>query len=75
MDMMESYSMRKIIKKDGTLNHENYKEIKFDFVTIEEELGKLILPGVKKFKYSDNDDPITFVTYLYEGHRGKNQKY
>lgn len=69
--MIKSYSMRKIIKKDGTLNHENYKEIKFDFVTIEEELGKLILPGVKKFKYSDNDDPITFVTYLYEGYRGK----
>jgi len=71
MDMIESFSMRKIIKKDGTLNHENYKEIKFDFVSIEEELGKLILPGVKKFKYSDNDDPITFVTYLYEGYRGK----
>ena len=71
LDMTESYSMRKIIKKDGTLNHENYKEIKFDFATIEEELGKLILPGVKKFKFSDNDDPITFVTYLYEGYRGK----
>ena len=71
IDMIESYSMRKIIKKDGTLNHDNYRDIKFDFATIEEELGKLILPGVKKFKYSDNDDPITFVTYLYEGYRGK----
>ena len=71
IDMIESYSMRKIFKNDGTLNHQKYKEIQFDFATIEEELGKLILPGVKKFKYSEKDDPITFVTYLYEGYRGK----
>ena len=35
---------------------------------IEEELGKKILPGIKKF----TNEKIRFVTYLYEGFRGEN---
>ena len=57
--------MRKslLADKKDTLN--KFKDINFeysfDFNFIEEELGKLILPGIKKFKKK-----IHFMTYLFE---------
>ena len=50
------------------INYKNYNDIIFDFDSIEEELGKKLLPGLKKF----NVDKIRFVTYLYEEFRGEN---
>ena len=73
-DLLTIYSTRNIfiINDDKIfLNYNNYKRIKFDFKSIEEKLGALILPGVKQFKYKDDDEPINFMTYLYEGYRGK----
>jgi len=35
---------------------------------IEEELGKIILPGLKRFKKGK----IKFITFLYEGFKGGN---
>ena len=65
-------SMRNIFsndnKKKDDINYSNYKDIIYNYDIIEEELGKKILPGVKKFTY----DKIKFVTYLYEGFRGEN---
>ena len=67
-DMIMIYSIRNIFDNDK-INYSNYRRIKFNFDEIESELGRLILPGLKKFK--SIDDPITFITYLYEGHRSQ----
>lgn len=61
-------SMRNIISKDNTINYKNYNDIIYDYDYIEEELGKIILPGIKKFK----KNKIKFITYLFEGFRGEN---
>jgi len=68
-DLISISSMRNIFEKTK-INYKNYNEIiyNFDFDFIEEELGKMILPGIKKFK----NDKIKFITYLFEGFRGGN---
>ena len=52
------YSMRNIFEEDNKINYKKYNEIKFNFDFIEEELGRIILPGIKKFK----PDKIKFIT-------------
>ena len=49
------------------LNFFNYNNFLYDFDTIEEELGKILLTGKRMF----NTDNIKFVTYSFEGFRGK----
>ena len=71
-DMIKVYSIRNIFDNNGDINYSNYKRIKFNFDEIESELGKLILPGLKKFKSSE--DPIKFMVYLYEGNRSQNSQ-
>ena len=67
--MIKKYSMRDIFK-NGKIEYKEYKNaIKFDFDSIESELGKIILPGIKKFISKDEDEPIKFVIYLYETFR------
>ena len=56
------------IFKNGKIDYKEFnKSIKFDFESIEIELGKLILPGVKKFIIGDNNnnEPIKFISFLY----------
>ena len=54
--------------KDKTiLNYFNYNNFIYDFNSIEEELGKILLTGKRLF----NNDKIKFVTYCYEGFRGE----
>ena len=66
-DLILSNSMRNIFdKKNNKINYNNYNDIIYNYDIIEEELGKKILPGLKKF----NNDRIKFVTYLYEAFRG-----
>ena len=67
-ELISTHSMRNIFDKNNKINYKNYNEIKYDFDSIEEELGKMILPGLKKFK----NDKIKFITYLFEGFRGGN---
>ena len=67
-EFIETTSMRNILNDNKKINYKNYNEIIYNFDLIEEELGKLILPGIKKFK----KDKIKFITYLYEGFRGGN---
>ena len=68
--MIRIYSIRNIFDNNNNdINYSNYKRIKFNFDEIESELGKLILPGLKKFKSSE--DPIKFMVYLYEGNRSQ----
>jgi hypothetical protein len=62
-------SMRNIFTKNkDEINYSNYNDIVYNYDIIEEELGKKILPGLKKF----TNEKIKFVTYLYEGFRGEN---
>ena len=67
-DLIYNISMRNIFSKDNKINYKNYNDIIYDYDFIEEELGKIILPGIKKFKKGK----IKFITYLFEGFRGEN---
>ena len=68
-NLISSNSARNIfMKNNNEINYSNYNDIIYNYDIIEEELGKKILPGLKKFK----NDKIKFVTYLYEGFRGEN---
>ena len=66
-DIISIYSRRDIFKEDGTINYLNYNSFIYDFESIEEELGRLLLPGKCLF---DNEDNLNFVTYWSEGYRG-----
>ena len=68
-DMIFQYSMRDIFK-NGQIDFKEFKRsIKFDFDSIENELARKILPGVKQFISSDANEPIKFISYLYETFR------
>ena len=67
-NLIKTTSMRNIFTKDDKINYKNYNDIIYDLDYIEEELGKKILLGIKKFRKGK----IKFVTYLYEGFRGEN---
>ena len=67
-ELISTHSMRNIFDKNGKIDYRKYNEIKYDLDSIEEEMGKLILPGLKSFK----NDKIRFITYLFEGFRGGN---
>ena len=64
-ELITQYSNKNCFSNDCKINYSNYKQIKFDFDTIEEELGKIILPGKRLFSYNQK-----FVTYGFEGYRG-----
>jgi hypothetical protein len=64
-ELITQYSIKNCFSNDCKINYSNYKQIKFDFDSIEEELGKIILPGKRLF--SNNQK---FVTYGFEGYRG-----
>ena len=66
--LINQCSMRNIYTKEGKINYKNYNDILYDYDFIENELGKKILPGIKKFK----EGKIKFIPYLYEGFLGDN---
>jgi hypothetical protein len=54
-------------KNDSSkINYLTYNNFIYDFPTIEEELGKILLTGKRLF-----NNTIHFVTYTYEGFRGE----
>ena len=61
MKLIFDNSMRNIIQKDDTINYTNYTDIIYNFDNIEQELGKLILFGKKRFKPN-----IKFIKYSFE---------
>ena len=67
-DLIYKTSMRNIFSKDNIINYKNYNDIIYDYDFIEKELGKIILPRIKKFRKGK----IKFITYLFEGFRGEN---
>ena len=64
-ELISINSMRNIFTDENKINYKNYNDIIYNLDIIEEELGKIILPGLKKFK-----NRIKFMTYLYEEFRG-----
>ena len=66
-DIIYFYSERNIFNKNGTLNYNNYNSFIYDYDAIEEELGKIILPGVCQF---ENEEHLNFITFCSEGFRG-----
>lgn len=69
-EIINECSMRKCFNYDGNIIYNNYYEIDIDLNRIEEFLCELYLPGIKRFKVDD----ISFITYKYEGFRGKNSQ-
>ena len=67
-DLIYNTTMRNIFSKDNKINYKNYNDFIYNYEYIEQELGRLILPGIKKFK----KDKIKFVTYLYEAFKDNN---
>ena len=67
-ELISSCSMRNIFVENDKIVYKNYNDIKYNLDFIEEEMGKSVLPGIKKFK----PDTIKFITYLFEGFRGGN---
>ena len=66
-DLIYTSSTRNIFSEDeNKINYKNYNDIIYNYEFIEKELGRIILPGLKKFK----KEKIKFITYLYEGLRG-----
>ncbi len=66
-ELISSSSMRNIFRENDKINYKNYNDIQYNFDFIEEEMGKLILPYLKKFK-----DDIKFIIYFGEEFRGGN---
>ena len=64
-DFIYSTAIRNIFSKDNKIIYKNYNDLEYDFEFIEEELGRVILPGIKKFRINK----INFIIYLFEGLR------
>ena len=66
-DVIYSFSHRNIFNKDGTINYYDYNSFIYDYDAIEEELGRIILPGVCQF---EGEKELNFVAFWSEGFRG-----
>lgn len=65
-ELINNCSMRNIFTNEGKIYYKNYADNIYDYEYIEQELGKKILTGIKKFKVDD----IKFIIYKYEEFRG-----
>ncbi len=63
-NLIYCFSFRNCFKENGDIYYLNYKEIKFDFFSIEVELSKIILPEKRLFSNEQNQD---FIIYAFEG--------
>ena len=68
-DIINSFSERNIFNDNGKINYSNYNMFIYDYDSIEEELGNIILPGVCLF---ENEKKLNFIIYWSEGFRGGN---
>ena len=68
-NIIYSFSERHIFFGTNKLNYSDYNSFTYDYDSIEEELGNIILPGVCQF---ESDEKLNFVVYWLEGFRGGN---
>ena len=66
-DVIYSFSARNVFNENGKINYSDYNSFVYDYASIEEELGKIILPGVCLFEGESN---LNFITFWGEGFRG-----
>ena len=64
-EIISVFSYRNLIVDGYKIDYGNYRNIIYDFPSIEEELGKILLSGKKKF----SDEQI-FIVYGFEGYHG-----
>ena len=65
-EIIYSFTERNIFKNSKN-NYNDYNNFIYDYDKIEEELGKIILPGLQLFKSEDN---LELVIYWGEGFKG-----
>ena len=68
-DLIYAHSERNIFEENGKINYIKYNSFVYDYDKIEEELGKIILPGVCLF---DSEFRLNFISYYGEAFLGKN---
>ena len=66
-DIIFANSKRNIFTNNDEINYFNYKQIIYDYESIERILGEMILPGKVRFNETEN---LRFVTYEFEAFRG-----
>ena len=66
LELIYENSKRNIFKEDNSINYHNYKQIIYNFDSIEENLGKILLQYNVKF---NDHEKLRFVTFCYEGFR------
>ena len=65
--LIYKYCKRNIFKLDNSINYMNYKQLIYDFDSIEKSLGELLLPGKVKF---EDVKQLKYTTFCFEGFRG-----
>ena len=70
-DVIYSFSERNIFNNDGIINYSNYNSFVYDYDSIEEELGKIILPGLHLFENEENLNFMIFWSECYRGERSQ----
>ena len=68
-NIIYSFSKRNIFFGKDKINYSNYNMFDYDYDSIEEELGNIILPGVCQF---ESETELNFVVYWSEGFKGGN---
>ena len=66
-EIIGSFSERNIFGENGKIKYSDYNSFIYDYDAIEEELGKIILPGVCSF---ESETKLNFITFWSEGFRG-----
>ena len=70
-NLISSFSERNIFSEENKINYYNYNLFSYDYDTIEEELEKIVLPGLCQF---EDEKRLKFVVYWAEGFRGLNSE-
>jgi len=70
-DVIYWFSHRNIFGFKDKINYSDYNTFIYDYDKIEEELGRIILPGLHLF---ENEEELNFVTFCFEGFRGKHSQ-
>jgi len=63
-NLIYSFCYRNCFKENGDVYYLKYKDIKFDLLSIEIELSKILLPGKRLFS---NEEDQNFITYAFDG--------
>ena len=66
-DILNEYSFRDCFKENNKIDYFNYREINYNLDLIEEELGRILLLGKRKFSAEQK-----FIIYEFEAYHGTN---